>query len=248
MAYSAKGLTPQQVADLTPRAKIGGVGAQYSAYAPPAAVTPAPMPFFNDAKAKAAAAPGIPTPAKPAPPPIVAPREMGGDVPELAKLGGDYGKYLQNLESGSGYASDVLAGAQKDTLEAQVAEARQAAAEQGIPFDESKTRAQLMQGVNKAMATEKLGREQLLGQAYANAPGIVGANEAAKLARWRTGQAGDIATTQAKLAEFGTEAGEYGSELSAATSSNNALLGFLSNLYNGMFSAMRGPDMTSYYG
>jgi hypothetical protein len=143
---------------------------------------------------------------------------------------------------------DVLLGQNRDQMEAQIAQMRQGAAQQGIPFDEAAARAELQRGVNAAMAKEKLGREQQLTQAYGQAPGIIGANEAAREGRWKIGQGGDIATMGAGLDVYKTQAGMYGNELDAATSANNALLGFLSNLYSGMFSSMGNMSTSNYYG
>lgn len=185
-------------------------------------------------------APGATVPAanRPGAPALTPPREIGANIPELERVGQGYEQHLRNLESGAGYSADVLAGQTRDQTEAQIAMMRQRAEQEGRTFNEDAARAELQRGAYSAQAQEKLAREQMLTGAYGQAPGVVGANEAARQGRWKTGQAGDIANMAAANQQYGIQAGMYGNELDAASSANNALLSFLSNLYGGMFSAM----------
>lgn len=192
-------------------------------------------------------------PAAPAAPGVERPREIGGSIPELQKLGGDYQTHLRNLESGAGYSMDVLTGAQRNQTEAQIKQAREAAAANGVPFDEERMRSELQRGVYSAQAAEKLGREKMLTDAYGQAPGIIGADEAARQGRWKIGAGSDVATNAANAAIYGTNASIYGSqagmyntEVNAANAANQALLDFISRIYSGMFNVMGGSMSQNY--
>jgi hypothetical protein len=210
------------------------------------AAQPPNFQFFQPGGAGAGAGTGV-APVKPGAPQLERAREIGPGVPELERMGQGYEAQLRNLEAGTGHSMDVMLGAQTDNAEAQIDQMRQAAAQQGIPFDEQAARAQLQRGVNSAMAQEKLGREKLTLDAYGQAPGIIGANEQARQGRWQIGSGNDNERNRALNEQYGTQANMYGEELSAANSANNALLSFMSNL---MGSALRGPStsMSSYFG
>lgn len=207
------------------------------------------MDFFN---LGAAGIPGaganVPAANRPNAPAITPPREIGANIPELERMGQGYEQHLRNLESGAGYSADVLAGQTRDQTESQIAMMRQRAEQEGRTFNEDAARTELQRGAYSAQAQEKLAREQQLTQAYGQAPGVVGANEAARQGRWKTGQAGDIATMAATNQQYQTQAGMYGNELDAASSANNALLSFLGNLYGGMFNAMGNMSINQRYG
>lgn len=217
----------------------------------------APQQFFSpgsiSAPAGTSAAPTAVKPTAPTAPQIDKPREIGGSIPELAALGSDYQAHLRNLEAGAGYSMDVLTGAQRNQTEAQIKQARDAAAAQGVPFDEARMRSELQRGVYSAQAQEKLGREKLLTDAYGQAPGIIGADEAARESRWKIGSDNDISMNAARAGIYGTQAGIYGSqagmyntEVNAANAANQALLDFISRIYSGMFNVMGGSMSQNY--
>jgi hypothetical protein len=210
--------------------------------------TSGPGDFFAALPGQASGGAAAPAATKPTAPAITPPREIGANIPELERLGQGYEQHLRNLESGAGYSADVLAGQTRDQTEAQVATARAAAEAQGRPFDEEKMRAELQRGSYSAQAEEKLGREKMLTEAYGQAPSVVGANEAAREARWKTGSGNDLAAGALANQQFATQAGMYGNELDAATSANNSLLSFLSNLYSGAFNAASGVSLNQRYG
>ncbi len=211
-----------------------------------------PMNFFNVGSGSipgvGGAGGGVPAANRPSAPAVTPPREIGANIPELERMGQGYEQHLRNLESGAGYSADVLAGQTRDQTEAQIAMMRQRADQEGRTFNEDAARAELQRGAYSAQAQEKLAREQQLTQAYGQAPGVVGANEAARQGRWKTGQAGDIATMAATNQQYQVQAGMYGNELDAASSANNALLSFLGNLYGGMFNAMGNMSINQRYG
>lgn len=210
----------------------------------------ASMNFFNlgGAGIPGVGGAGVPAANRPNAPTLTPPREIGANIPELERMGQGYEQHLRNLESGAGYSADVLAGQTRDQTESQIAMMRQRAEQEGRTFNEDAARTELQRGAYSAQAQEKLAREQMLTGAYGQAPGIVGANEAARQGRWKTGQAGDIASMAAANQQYQTQAGMYGNELDAASSANNALLSFLGNLYGGMFNAMGNMSINQRYG
>jgi hypothetical protein len=205
----------------------------------------APLNFMPNIPGAGGGAPAVGN--RPAAPAVAPPRELGGNIPELERMGTGYETHLRNLESGAGYSADVLAGQQRDQMEAQVSNARAAAERDGRPFNEEQMRAELQRGAYSAQAQEKLGREAALTSAYGQAPSIVGANEAARQGRWKTGQAGDLGYGALQNQQYGTAANMYGDELGAATSANNALMNFLGNLYGSMMGS-GGMTMNQRYG
>lgn len=100
---------------------------------------------------------------RPTPQPVVPTAEKD---PNLEAYRSRYEGYQKNLEAGAGHSMDVLTGAQADQLEAQVQQAREAAARNGIPFDEAAFRAEGSRGIYAAQAQEKLGREKMIGESY----------------------------------------------------------------------------------
>ena len=169
--------------------------------------------------------------------------------PEIQRSLEDQRRHQGNLEQGAGYSMDVLQGRQADNLESQVAQARAAAAQNGIPFDEASFRATAMRGINSAMADEKLGREKMLGAAYG-----ASAETSRGLASDRTGRlqidlSRDMGENQLGLQRYGQDIQKYGIDTGAAVSANNALMAFYAQLMGAMGN-MGSASMSSsnYYG
>jgi hypothetical protein len=175
------------------------------------------------------------TTGQPIPRPTLNPIKPQAEVdPSLAANRQRYEAYQANLESGAGHSMDVLTGTQKDNLDAQVEQARSAAASQGIPFDEATFRAQAQKGINSAMAGEKLGREKMIGESYTQGLGVETAPASERNQRLGIDQQSQIATNDAQARMYGLDIGKYGIDVNAATSANNALLDFYRQLMGGM--------------
>lgn len=145
---------------------------------------------------------------------------------------------ISNLEQGTGYAMDVMRGQQQDQLEADVKRAREAAAAQGIPFNEAEFRAEASRGINAAMANEKLGREQLVNQAYTSGLPIIAEPASERYNRLALDLQRDTTEGAQLLQRYGIDVSKYGSELSAAVAANNALYNLYASLMSGMFGMM----------
>lgn len=229
----------------------GGLPSPKSAPVQPAAAKP---------KAAAVAAPTTPawtpTPvAGPTAPTIGQLKPEAAYDPELAKELEAQRGYRGQLESGTGFAMDVLTTTQADQLESQVAQARAAAEQAGIPFNEGAFRAQAMKGINAAMAEEKLGREKMVGEAHRAAAELAGAQAGERTQRLGIDLSRDVSQEQlglqryaSEIAKYGQDISKYGIDAQAATAANNALLGFYSQLMGGIFGAMS-PSFSSqqYY-
>ncbi len=155
--------------------------------------------------------------------------------PKIAEALARQTQYGTMLEEGAGHSMDVLTAGQADQLEAQVAQARAAAAQAGIPFDEASFRSTAMRGINASMAQEKAAREQMLGQAYAQQAQTATAEGGERNQRLGIDLSAQQATMQDLLQRYGQDIQKYGIDAQAATSANNALLGFYSQLMGGMF-------------
>lgn len=172
--------------------------------------------------------------------------------------------YATNLEQGSGRTMEVLTQANADQLEAQVAQARAAAAQAGIPFDEAAFRAQGQKSINAAMAQEKTAREAQLGQALQAQSSTAQGQAGERTQRLGLDLSRDVKENELGLQRYAEELKKYGIDVGAvvskynadqqaATAANNALLGFYSNLMGGMFNMfgnMGNLSMTNqqYYG
>jgi len=155
--------------------------------------------------------------------------------PELEAYRERFRGHLGNLESGTGYAMDVMRGQQQDQLEADVERARQAAAASGIPFDEAQFRSEGARGINSAMAQEKLGREQMMTDAYARGLPIIAEPASERFNRLELDLRRDVADAESVLDLYGRDIQKYGIDMNAATAANNALMQFYSSLMSGMF-------------
>lgn len=160
--------------------------------------------------------------------------------PEMAKSLATMRGHESNLEKGAGHSMDVLLGTQADQLEAQVAQARAAAAAQGIPFDEASFRATAMRGINSSLAQEKLGREKMLGEQYKTTGQMAGAQAGERTQRMELDYKRDVSENELLLDRYGRDIQKYGVDVQAATAANNALLAFYSQLMGGMMGMMGG--------
>lgn len=182
--------------------------------------------------------------------------------PEIMKSLTSQRDYGQMLKAGSGFAMDVLTGAQTDQLEAQVIQARAAAEAAGIPFDEAAFRAQAQRGINTAMAQEKLGREAAYGGALQAESSTVQGMAGERTQRLGMDLERQVSQNRLALEKYGTDVAKYGqdvnkyqAELGAVSSANNALLGIYGDLMRGqmsmagqmMSSLMSGPSMSQSY-
>ncbi len=194
---------------------------------------------------------GLAMPAAPAFAPGTVPRPTVDPIrPEAAydpgiaqALAGQQG-YAQDLKAGTGFAMDVLTGSQADQLQSQLVQARQAAAQAGIPFDEAAWRATAMRGIAGAQADEKLKRESMVGGALGAVAGT--AQGQAGERDTRLGLDLNRQTTQnaQKLDLYGRDLEKYGTDVQAATSANNALMSFYSQLMGGVMGALSPGNMS----
>jgi hypothetical protein len=156
--------------------------------------------------------------------------------PEMAKALADQRGYTDTLKSGTGHVFDVMTQRMADNLESQVIQARTAAEGAGIPFDEASFRSQAQRDINSGLATEKLGRESQIGASIGASTAAAGAQAGDRANRLGIDLSAKSTTEQQKLARYGIDVTKYGVDAQAATSANNALLAFYSQLMGGMLS------------
>ncbi len=150
--------------------------------------------------------------------------------PELEAYAQKYGGHITDLKEGTGFAMDVLSGQMQDQKQASQERAMASAAQAGIPFDAGSWGAEYDRGINSAMASEKLGREKMLTDAYQGGLPIVSRPSEERFARLDLDLKRDLGESGDILKRYGIDVGKYGKDVDAAIGSNNALLGFLSNL------------------
>lgn len=168
--------------------------------------------------------------------------------PEIANELAAQRAHTSDLKAGTGFAMDVLAGGQRDLQNAQMAEAEQAAASAGIPFDRSRFLMEQQKGQNSAMAQEKLGREQMVGQSLAQSAQVANQQAGERDTRLGISEDSQKAQNEELLQRYGTDVQKYGVDANAATAANSALMGFYSDLMRGVFSAAGGSgSYTSNY-
>ncbi len=155
--------------------------------------------------------------------------------PRIAEALARQTQYATEIEQGSGHTMDVLTAAQADQLEAQIAQARAAAAQAGIPFDEASFRATAQRGINASMEQGRQAREAALGGALQQQAATATAEGGERNQRLGIDLQAQQATMQDLLQRYGQDIQKYGIDAQAATSANNALLGFYSQLMGGMF-------------
>lgn len=215
------------------RAGVVKTGPKFQIPQPAAAAAPAPAPIA------AGAAPMVPQ--APAAPPIPQYALNEQADPELTAARMRVDKYHQDLEQGTGYAADVASGKAQDQIEADVTRAREAAAAQGIPFDEAGFRRDAERAKQGAIADEKINRETLRGNMLAALQGVTEAGSKNKLAKNTLELERQAKPVDQSLGRYGTQAGIYGSELGHAASiysttestrvaAMNALNNFLSSM------------------
>lgn len=158
--------------------------------------------------------------------------------PEIANQLARQRSYTGDLKAGTGFAMDVLTGQQRDVGEAQMREAEQAAAQAGIPFDKARFLMEQQRGLQGAMATEKLGREQMVGQAIGAESGVAQGQAGERDERLGIDLKRDVAENEIALDRYGRDIQKYGIDAQAATAANNALMGFYGQLTSGMFGMM----------
>jgi len=164
--------------------------------------------------------------------------------PEIAKaLAGQQG-YAQDLKAGTGFAMDVLTGSQADQLQAQLVQARQAAAQAGIPFDEAAWRSTSMRGIAGAQADEKLKREAMVGGALGAVAGTAQGQASERDTRLGIDLSAKSTMNAQKLDLYSRDLEKYGTDTQAATSANSALMSFYSQLMGGMLGAMSPGNMS----
>lgn len=194
-------------------------------------------------KAPKIEAPKVTAPPRPELPPI---DPQAPFDPVLEAYRDRYGGHLTGLEQGTGYAMDVLRQQQQDATEAEVERMRAAAAQAGIPFDESEARAELQRGINAAMAQEKLGREAMMTEAYGVGRDIYALPPEERFKRLGLDLQRDVAEQQGVLDLYAGDLKRYGIDVGAATAANTALLGLYNSLMSGMFGMMGSAFSPSY--
>src|SRR3972149_5014107 len=170
--------------------------------------------------------------------------------PEIAAQLARQRSYTGDLKAGTGFAMDVLTGQQRDVNEAQMREAEQAAAQAGIPFDKARFLMEQQRGLQGAMATEKLGREQMVGQAIGAESGVAQGQAGERTERLGLDLKRDVVENELALDRYGRDIQKYGIDAQAATAANNSLMDFYSRLTSGAFSAMGsfgGGNVSSSY-
>ena len=158
--------------------------------------------------------------------------------PEIAAQLARQRSYTGDLKAGTGFAMDVLTGQQRDVNEAQMREAEQAAAQAGIPFDKARFLMEQQRGLQGAMATEKLGREQMVGQAIGAESGVAQGEAGERTERLGLDLKRDVVENELALDRYGRDIQKYGIDAQAATAANNSLMDFYSRLTTGAFSAI----------
>lgn len=158
--------------------------------------------------------------------------------PEIANQLARQRSYTGDLKAGTGFAMDVLTGQQRDVNEAQMREAEQAAAQAGIPFDKARFLMEQQRGLQGAMAEEKLGREQMVGQAIGAESGVAQGQAAERTDRLGIDLKRDTVENELALDRYGRDIQKYGIDAQAATAANNSLMDFYSRLTSGAFSAI----------
>lgn len=171
---------------------------------------------------------GITRPTGSAPPPLTL---NANEDPEFARARQRAEGYLGELETGAGYASEVMQGNMQSQIDSDVERAREAAAAQGMPFDEAAYRRDANSKMQGALAQEKLGREQMRGNMMAGLQGVISGGAENKLNK-NAQEISRYGTEEgAKAEKYRTEAGIYGTEVGAATqnyaTAMNALNQFL---------------------
>ncbi len=158
--------------------------------------------------------------------------------PEIANQLARQRSYTGDLQAGTGFAMDVLTGQQRDVNEAQMREAEQAAAQAGIPFDKARFLQEQQRGLHGAMATEKLAREQMVGQAIGAESGVAQAQAGERTERLGLDLRRDVSENELALDRYGRDIQKYGIDAQAATAANNSLMDFYSRLTSGIFSSI----------
>jgi hypothetical protein len=151
--------------------------------------------------------------------------------PEIARQLARQRSYTGDLQAGTGFAMDVLTGQQRDVGESQMREAEQAAAQAGIPFDRGAFLASQQRGLHGAMATEKLQREQMVGDAIGAESGVAQGQAGERTDRLGIDLRRDMGENELALDRYGIDA-------AAATAANNALMDFYGRMTSGMFGMM----------
>jgi hypothetical protein len=170
-------------------------------------------------------------PPKPKPVPI---DPQAPEDPRLTKFAADYTQHGEDLESGTGYAMDVLRGQQQDSMEAELDRMRAAAANAGVPFDETQARAELQRGINAAMAEEKLGREKMMTDWYQGGVDVMRSPMDERFTRLRLDLERDIAEAGQNVDIHKLLYDKYGIDVNAASTYDRALLALYGNLWNKM--------------
>lgn len=138
--------------------------------------------------------------------------EKGTD-PEMARARQRAEDYLGNLEKGAGYSMDVMQGSMQKQIDADITRAREAAAAQGLPFDEAAYRAKANADMQAGLAQEKLGREQMQGQMMANLQGVIAGEGERSLAKSGLELSRQGTRAGALNQRYGTQAGIYGTNV-----------------------------------
>ena len=165
--------------------------------------------------------------------------------PEMAKALAEQRGFTSDLKSGTGHVMDVMTQRMADNLESQVIQARSAAEGAGIPFDEASFRSQAQRDINAGLATEKLGREGLIGESIGASTSAAGAQAGDRATRLGIDLSAKSTTEQQKLARYGIDVTKYGVDAQAATAANNALLSFYSQLMGGMMGMMGSQSISN---
>jgi hypothetical protein len=170
-------------------------------------------------------------PPKPKPVPI---DPQAKEDPRLTEFAEGYTQHGEDLESGTGYAMDVLRGQQQDSMEAELDRMRSAAANAGIPFDETQARAELQRGINASMAQEKLGREKMMTDWYQGGVDVMRSPMDERFTRLRLDLERDIAEAGQNVDIHKLLYDKYGIDVNAASAYDRALLALYGGLYQKM--------------
>lgn len=158
--------------------------------------------------------------------------------PEIASQLARQRSFTGDLKAGTGFAADVHNQQQRDTNEAQMREAEQAAAQAGIPFDKARFLMEQQRGDAAGRAALTLGRESLVGQSIGAESGVAQGQAQERDTRLGIDLERDTTENTLALDRYGKDISKYGVDAQAATAANGALMDFYSRLASGAFSAV----------
>lgn len=158
--------------------------------------------------------------------------------PEIANQLARQRSNTQDLRNQTGFAADVHNQQQRDTNEAQMREAEQAAAQAGIQFDKARFLMEQQRGDAAGRAALTLGREGLVTESIGAESGVAQGQAAERTDRLGLDLKRDTVENELALDRYGRDIQKYGIDAQAATAANNSLMDFYSRLSSGIFSSI----------